>query len=261
MKFVIRDDDVSYFTDPELIERCYGDIINSGIPVLFAVIPFIKKWRKEYPRDVSIEDKEYPVSDNKEIVSYLVSKGSLVDIALHGCTHETRGGVYEFSRKEGLFEEIKRGRIELEKTFNRKINVFVPPHDWLGRHGELAVETEGLNVVRGRGTGIRNFVLDIRHILVLFQIVFFRISNLVRGKNFAYPFVVDFCRHKELCSYRIEDKDVFEGLNFALEKDGVFVVVVHHQDFSEEKKQILLRLIDIARKGGAKFVKSESIFS
>lgn len=39
MYFCIRDDDTSFFTSPEELERAYGDIVRWG-PVSLAVVPF-----------------------------------------------------------------------------------------------------------------------------------------------------------------------------------------------------------------------------
>jgi hypothetical protein len=49
MKFVIRDDDLNYFSKPSDIAEWYKDIFAQGIPVGFAVIPFVKPTSDVYP--------------------------------------------------------------------------------------------------------------------------------------------------------------------------------------------------------------------
>ena len=39
MKVAIRDDDTSYFTTPDALERVYGDVWDR-VPVCLAVVPF-----------------------------------------------------------------------------------------------------------------------------------------------------------------------------------------------------------------------------
>jgi len=259
MKFVIRDDDLNYFSKPADIEEWYQGIFAQGIPVGFAAIPFVKPVSDVYPKDIPPSDKEYPISANAELITY-VKSNPLIEILQHGTTHETKDGKFEYARKVPL-AEVQRGREELEKAFEREVSVFVPPHDWIGSDGVRAVEYARMNVIRGRGAGLRNWIPRLVYIRIFFKMLAFKHRvRLSSGKPPAYPFVLDFGRHKEVCTYRLEDEDVFEGLQYAYRQDGIFVVVAHVHSFTRGKKEQLAKLIATARSYDAEFVAPGSLF-
>lgn len=258
MKFVIRDDDLNYFSKPTDIEQWYADIFAQKIPVGFSTIPFIKPLGDEYPISMSVEDREYPVHENAELIVY-VKNNPLIEILQHGTTHETRSGVFEYAGLVVL-TEAKRGREELEKAFDGKVDIFVPPHDWIGTNGVHAVEAANMNIIRGRGAGLKNSILRWRYLLIFFTMLSFKLVHVLRGKVPAYPYVLNFGRHKEACSYRLEDTDVFEGLAYAHKKNGIFIVVTHLHFFTDQKKQRLLELIAEGHKYSAEFVRPSGLF-
>jgi hypothetical protein len=259
MKFVIRDDDLNYFSKPADIERWYADIFAEHIPVGFSTIPFVKPESDVYTGGASSEDKEYPIRENTELVAYVKSQ-PLIEILQHGTTHETVNGVFEYARAvpQG---SVERGKEELEKTFGVPLHVFVPPHDWIGSQGVRAVEAAEMDIIRGRGAGLRNWIPRLAYLKIFFVMLAFKIFHTLRGCVPAYPYVLDFGKHKEACSYRLEDADIFDGLAYAKQKDGVFVVVTHLHFFTDEKKERLLRLIGKARELSATFSYPRELFS
>lgn len=260
MKFIIRDDDLNYFSKPADIKRWYSDIFLKNIPVGFSTIPFIKPSGDLYPDNFSQSSGEYPIGENFELVSY-IKENQLIEILQHGTTHETKNGVFEYADDIAL-EEAVRGADELRRTFGGQFTeIFVPPHDWIGKKGIFAIEKANLNVIRGRGTGLRNLIFRWEYIVVFVKMLFYKLSFIAKNKKVpAYPHVLDFGRHKEVCSYRLEDTDVFEGLRYTHEKNGIFVVVTHLHFFTEEKKNRLLELIEKARDYNAEFVLPSDIF-
>ena len=259
MRFVIRDDDLNYFSKPADIERWYADIFAQHIPVGFSTIPFVKPVSDVYTAGATAEEKEYPVSGNTALSAY-VKNQPLIEILQHGTTHETKHG-YEYAKTSGLVDDTRRGKEELQKAFGERFKaIFVPPHDWIGSHGVLAVEAAGMDVIRGRGAGLRNWLWRWQYASIFVRTIFFRASRLVRGTAFAYPYILDFGAHKEACSYRLEDTDVFDGLAYAHRKNGIFVVVTHLHFYTEEKKERLTRLIQKAREYGAECVPPSALF-
>lgn len=260
MKFVIRDDDLNYFSKPEDIQRWYTDIFSKDIPVGFATIPFVKPESDVYTGGAEFESREYAVHENEELVLYVKNNPS-IEILQHGTTHETVNGVYEYARILSK-DETKRGREELERTFDKTVNIFVPPHDWIGTSGIKSVENAGMNIIRGRGAGLRNVILRWEYVTVFVRMLFFKVRHLIAGRKvLAYPFVLNFGKHKEMCSYRLEDTDVFEGLAYAHKRNGIFVVVTHLHFYTEEKKERLLALIQKAKEYNAEFIRPSEIFS
>lgn len=258
MKFVIRDDDVNYFSSAVEIERWYGDILAQHIPFGLAAIPFVNPKGDRYPSTIIGEDREYPISENERLVSY-IKNHPLIEILQHGTTHKTKDGIFEYARGVSV-EETRRGRKELEYAFQKRVTVFVPPHDWIGSDGIRAIEAANMNVIRGRGAGLRNFIARWQYVAIFFRMLWFKGVHGLFGNVPAYPYVLDFGRHKEICSYRLEDEDVFEGLDYAARKEGIFVVVTHLHFYTDEKKERLLRLIDEGKKRGATFVAPGALF-
>lgn len=258
MKFVLRDDDLNYFSKPADIERWYSEIFAWKIPVGFATIPFVKPESDVYTAGANFESREYLVSTNGELTAY-VKNNPLIEILQHGTTHETKGGAFEYARSVALGEAL-RGRQELEKAFGTKVDIFVPPHDWIGTSGVLAVEAAGMNIIRGRGAGLKNIIFRWRYLVIFCRMLVYKLQHVFKKKVPAYPYVLNFGRHKEACSYRLEDEDVFEGLKYAHEKNGIFVVVAHVHTYDAQKKERLLALISKAREYGAEFVYPHTLF-
>lgn len=260
MKFVIRDDDLNYFSSPEEISRWYSDIFAAGIPVGFSAIPFVRPESDVYTGNATYEDKEYPIGENHRLLEYVRGQ-SLIEVLQHGTTHETKNGIYEYQQSALARGEALRGREELERAFGVSVSVFVPPHDWIGTAGIRAVEAANMNVIRGRGAGLRNFVPRFSYLRNFVRMALFKSFHVMGGGVPAYPYVLNFGKHKEVCSYRLEDTDVFEGLDYAHKKDGIFVVVTHLHFYTDEKKERLLHIIARARELDAEFVTPSSLFT
>lgn len=259
MRFVIRDDDLNYFSAPADIERWYAELFKEGVPVGFSAIPFVKASSDVYPLDIAPSAEEHPISDNAELIAYVTSQ-PLIEILQHGTTHETVGGQFEYARAVPR-EETLRGRKELEHAFGREIRIFVPPHDWIGSSGVRSVEYAGMDIIRGRGAGLRNIIIRPAYAVNFFRMLAFKLWHSLRGAVPAYPYVLDFGKHKEVCSYRLEDADVFDGLEYAHKKNGIFVVVTHLHYYTPEKKARLMALIRRGRELGAEFVSPSSLFA
>jgi hypothetical protein len=254
--FIIRDDDLNYFSSIEEIESWYKDIFTDNIPVSFSTIPFVKGGS-----DVYVEDKlnkEYPLGDNLNLIDYIKSNNN-IEILQHGCTHETINGVYEFKKTNGLFEEIKRGNNYLKELFGH-INIFVAPHDSFSNHGIRAVESLDLNIIRSKGS--RNFIFRHQYFIGIIKMIFHRIGHLNRYNAPAYPYILNLGKHKEAYSYRItKDKNLLKKwLNFSAKKNSHFVVVTHLHYFDKETKESLSFLINEAKNLGFKFVKASELF-
>ncbi len=266
MKFIIRDDDLNYFSTPADIERWYHDIFAQNIPVGFSAIPFVKPTSDVYTSNAPKEQREYPLGLNQELVRY-VQENHSIEILQHGTTHEnkhahTKQGekvLYEYAG-EVPRSEAKRGRDELERAFGVPVTLFVPPHDWIGTSGVLSVEAAGMDIIRGRGAGLRNWIPRWEYFTIFLRMLWHKLSHIGMAKVPAYPYVLNFGKHKELCSYRLEDSDLFTGLEYAHKKNGIFVVVTHLHYFDEEKKALLEKCIARAQELGAEFVLPSTLF-
>jgi len=190
--FAIRDDDISFFTPPEKLEKIYRTSWNEGFKVSFAVIPMHKATNNpNVPTQFRNTTKCYPIHQNKGLVEYLksnVSEGK-ADIVQHGFCHtenpnlpalkfdlekgvllasnEQNVDLAKFSEFYGLTEEecqerIRKGRDILEQNFNREIRVFVAPQEYLSKNLWKTLRREGLYYCGGsniHAAPIRNISL------------------------------------------------------------------------------------------------------
>jgi hypothetical protein len=184
----------------------------------------------------------------------------LIEVLQHGCTHETKNGIYEYQQKTGLIKDTLRGNEELVRVFGKSIFGFAAPHDWIGTNGVLGIEAAKMNIIRGRGVGLRNWILRWQYIEIFFRMLVYRFPKYISFNPPVYPYVLDFGKHKEVTSYRLEDPDVFEGLKHVHQNNGVFVVVAHVHSLNEEKKERLASLIKKACEYDAEFVAPSAVF-
>lgn len=152
--FAIRDDDTSFFTRPEQLESCYGDIWDI-CPISLSVVPFHACTKSgAVPKEYWSGDEVFPLERNSELVDFLregVARKRL-HITLHGYHHRDEPDGYEFAVSRDLERKVIEGRRYLESLLGQPIKVFVPPHNSLGRDGYRSVIGQGLSI-----SGIQTF--------------------------------------------------------------------------------------------------------
>ena len=261
MKFVIRDDDVNFFSTPSDIEALYGDIFAQNIPVGFSAIPFVGEKADVYPWQFPGVKKEYPIGENAALVEYM-KQHELIEILQHGCTHETIEGIFEYQKITGLYEDTSRGKLHLEETFARPITVFVAPHDQFSNHAIDSIERTGLNIIRSKGS--KNIITRFDYVSVIIKMLLHKIrfAFISIYSAPAYPFTVSFKRHAEAFSQRIEEG--YDSLRFGMEhaksQNGNFVVVTHLHMMSENTKITLYKLLSTAEEMGFTFARPSELF-
>lgn len=164
MKYVlIRDDDISYFTDPATLETLYSPLLQENKPINISVIPnvaaniripadncYVTQENLEYdpliPPKYRGIDHTFPLNENPKICNYLKSLDNC-EILQHGNTHRLIEGLPEFqiSDKAELQRNADEGRKILEEQFG-KISFFAPPWD--------VVSAEALRSLKSRYLGI-----------------------------------------------------------------------------------------------------------
>lgn len=151
--FTIRDDDISYFTQPWMLEKLYEEAWRLGFKVSLAVTPYVKATtRRHIPHSLRGTNKFFSISKNEELVDYLLEKiaeGS-VDIVQHGFTHERENGVPEFCIDDfkSINERLKRGNKLLCQTFKQDITVFAAPHEGVSKAAWKSLSRNGMCLCR-----------------------------------------------------------------------------------------------------------------
>jgi len=151
--FSIRDDDISYFTEPWMLDAVYKEAWKMGFKVSLAVIPYVTAaFQRRIPKKFQGTNKIFPVTRNSELVAYLKEKleEGVIDIVQHGCTHAGERGVREFAVDdfELLDKKLKEGRDLLRRAFNTQVNVFVAPHEKISRAAWKALVKNNMNLCR-----------------------------------------------------------------------------------------------------------------
>src|SRR6478672_8163627 len=153
--FCIRDDDTSFFTSPEELEKAYGEITQHG-PVSLAIIPFCRAGKSRgLPAAYRERWSVHPLDENKPLVEYLrrgIAEGRY-EAMLHGYHHDEEIIHREFVSGSELAQKVREGKQYLEELLHTTIRVFVPPHNAIGRRGLEAISREGLHL--GGVAGIR----------------------------------------------------------------------------------------------------------
>ena len=182
--FAIRDDDISYFTSPQKLEKIYKSAWDMGFKVSFAAIPMHKGTNNlNIPPEFRNTGKYYPINQNKELVEYLkakISEGKAY-IMQHGFCHTENPYLpaLKFDLEKGLLlgyngqktdlskysefhgadekdvsSKIKKGKIILEETFGVPIKVFVSPQELLTKHLWMALWKNNLNYCGSIGRNV-----------------------------------------------------------------------------------------------------------
>jgi hypothetical protein len=149
MKVAIRDDDTSYFTDPERLDAVYHDVWDR-VPICLAVVPRAAGFRdKAIPEKYWTAGRAFALEENPRIVERLraLLASGRITVAQHGYTHEDFAAGHEFQAAPDLESRLQSGREYLERTLNTRVSIFVPPHNALSKRGLQAVSDAGLNLL------------------------------------------------------------------------------------------------------------------
>ena len=261
MKVILRDDDICYFTRPEELEKAFGDIWETA-PICLAVTPFIGKTQQNViPGIKEGENRLYSISENKELVEYLkkLLQEKKISIILHGYSHDDIGEDPEFVAGKDLYEKVKKGKEELERTFNIKVTTFVPPHNAFSKEGWKAVVKNGLNI-----SGITNFRDFSRLKSPYFWPIFLKKVFFKPFTNYTYPYVINFKDHKEIPYYSLSYKLPFSHIEKAIKavnkKNGVFCMATHYFSLQEGySKKMLNKFVEESKKLNAEFITFDNL--
>lgn len=254
--FVIRDDDLSAWTDINEIKKLYGHFLEEGGKVSFATVPNAVEPFYRGNRSMmyqGVERKEILL--NKELVDYLrpYIRCGQVEIMQHGYDHGyyvEAGGSRSFLDKETrkqigntkqvrfvpeccakekktLTKDLMEGRTILEDTFGVKIKVFVPPSNGLTAESADIVNRMGMNI-SGTITNKFNRKADIYSLSVFLKKALWKAGH----SKVAYPKVMKYNNHMELIGHAFTpttNKANFNRqLEFCMSNDYSFVLATHY---------------------------------
>lgn len=227
--FCIRDDDTSFFTSAEELERAYGDILKWG-PVSLAVVPFHRAGTsKAVPEKFRGRWTIHPLHKNRDLVEYLrlkIKQGQF-EIMLHGYHHDEPHGRPEFSNGANLTPKIIDARKYLEDLLDTSIRVFVPPHNTIGSEGLAAIARAGLHLggIGGIRSGWPLFSYTSWSLWV-------RLRIWAKTGGPGVPWILDLGNHREIAGNPVTPSASFAknkaSLESALRLGGVFCAATHY---------------------------------
>ena len=250
---VIREDDVSYFTEPHKLSTIYDKAWKQGFKVSIAVIPKVN----------SIDDPLVPPShrgklslhkltNNAELVNFLREKLVLqqIDISQHGFTHETINGIPEFSvnNQHEISERLLAGRKILEQCFPIKISVFIPPWDNLSKAAGNILSKENIAYCQSEEKKYRRLWSSNASLMKL-EILTHKISqkhfpqfgkptNSLQPKNGPYTcswhdYSLNFngIKHK---MYTFNGKEFKEGFPKTIPAAGLLCILNHYHSYYDD---------------------------
>lgn len=236
---VFREDDVNYFTSPELLAQLYEPLLSRGLPVSFAAIPVVdadtriaygerSKFYRDYgrrfepfiPPAAAGRPQRFDISENDTLVRFL--RSTCGEVIQHGFTHRWYGrGEFERNDRAALEFELLDGQQQLEAAFGRRMEVFCPPWDTISRAGLEAVQAAGFRAVAlGRWVGpglLRGLIRDWAR---------------TRGAVTTWNGLTIFRHPGYLLSVFRRPDDVFERVHRALMRARVLVLVNHHWEYA-----------------------------
>lgn len=229
MQFCIRDDDTSFFTSPEQLERAYGEVTRWG-PVSLAVVPFHRAGTsKGVPEKYRGRWSVHPLHENRELVAYLreATASGRFEVMLHGYYHDEPDGRWEFQTDHDLAHRVRHGREYLEDLIGSPIRMFVPPRNAIGRLGLRAIEQAGLHL--GGVAGLRSgWPLPSPRAWRLWL----RLRRWRTSGGTGVPWVLDLGDHREIAGNAVtpvsECRRNEASFAAALALDGVFCAATHY---------------------------------
>ncbi|MCJ7431290.1 hypothetical protein MUO83_08795 [Candidatus Bathyarchaeota archaeon] len=164
--FLIRDDDISFFTRSEMLSDLYSHAWRKGFVVTLSVIPYISGDISPFPGSgfekppFSLEYEpcippfargtagNHKIRDNLELVSFLLEgrKKRVCDMTLHGLSHERS----EFLTGDiGQIERILDDAVKMFfETFSFQPKVFVFPYDRGSDSALDSLRQRGMSICR-----------------------------------------------------------------------------------------------------------------
>jgi predicted deacetylase len=277
LKFAIRDDDTSFWTKPEELERVYNDIWRMNIPVSLSVIPFSVRSYHNGDFELYYQDTDKrAIGENKELVEYLKKKINerKVSIMLHGYSHQylvSMGlnetpqlatktnldqmrnfvagsklrwyGEYAWKDYERLYHETREGKIYLEDIFNIKIQTFIPPSNDISRNGVRAVTENNMDIVGSILLSSFNRPICLKSIKNYLKKSIWKLIF-----KDQYPFIMNYGTHREISATGIvpstTSADMIDIFKKRRRLNAPFVISTHYWEMhSNEKMQECLKAV------------------
>jgi hypothetical protein len=250
MAFTIRDDDVSYFTDPDLLEYVFRDAWDMGYQTSLAVIPMHKGIDDpNVPAKFRGTGRLFDLRENRRLVQYMrqASRKNRIDVVQHGCTHEDIMQKAEFfiNDERELRRRLREGRSVLEDILGRPVSVFSAPHDMISKQAWKVLAEEGMTICRTFGlySLLRNTPLNWSTLKTLAKIWSRHPHPLKRPLPLG---MIDYGETIEIQTSWVHAIDIWSDkqrfqrvLGLIMNHHGIFNLVTHHWQYAGTERERL----------------------
>lgn len=247
MKFLIRDDDISFLTQADQLRSAWGWLLDEeNTKINFAVIPFV-----ECGEFSKIEKGIRPLDENRELVDFLrlAAGQGKIEVLLHGFDHATSQQGFEFQHgsEAELVEKLAKGRRYLEELLGVKVSVFVPPHNSISRQGIAAVTKSGMHLLGAFPVSMLRMGLALEWQVFFLKRYLFSLKHRAGLKGrFFYPFSnkVKTLAHLDCYPFipgQLRAEEIMRLYNIIKLNKGVFCLSTHYWELDERNKKELIQ--------------------
>lgn len=260
MRFIIRDDDVSYHFQADQLAKWYDGIIDI-CPVSICIPPFIKGnffdgiYRLDHHIKRTWEERMadgiYKIGDNQALVEYIkeLLHQKKASVGLHGIHHRNdedfaripRKGNFvggaEFFTQNDYSKDLTAAKKYLEEVFGVEINYFSAPQNMISSKGMTALVNNKLSLCTDL-TYTRD-IKDLLHFYGLWNVAIMAYYRKV--KHHSYPFVIKHNGIKFITHTRLQPGNNIEKIkrefDYVKSLNGVFVLSTHCYGFDYKMEQ------------------------
>lgn len=151
---IFRFDDYSSRSSTDMEVKLIDAFVKYNVPCTFGVIPYVYAGNNLDSRTQDI----LPLSPVKADILKDAIKSGILEVALHGYSHQTIRKIDGYTEFSGLdyisqVERIAKGKNLLEKMLDTKVTTFIPPWDSYDLNTILALEKQGFRCISASKEG------------------------------------------------------------------------------------------------------------
>ena len=269
MRFAIRDDDTSYFTRPEELDRLWGDFLPH-VPVSLAVVPVsLEPFHLGDLERFYQGPDQHALRENRDLVNWLrthLLDGSIA-VMCHGYSHEYRRTgprhleqEYIWKPFDQLRRETREGRRQLEATLGCPVTTFVPPGNGISSAGMAAVRSSFSNILTTLPLRRpQDLTADWPHLAAYGRRLYYQIRH-----GIANPFGEDLRGLRLIPSVSVTARASWEEVRDTLllchRLNANFIAAVHYWEVDQRLKDLLWRLVELAERLNCEFRTCPELF-
>ncbi len=270
MRFAIRDDDTSFYTKPEKLERVWGRILPYA-PVSLAITPFaLRATHLGDPVRFYQGPDSGPLAENTELTGWIGQhlRAGRVSVMCHGATHEYRRTgprtlvpEYVWKPADRIGTETIRARRHLEETLGVPVHTFVPPGNGISRPSIEAIRPHFKRLIASVSLRrVSDFLVGSDFAAMAARRVYFQLRY-----GIVNPFGGSTGGMRLLPSFPItaatEWSELERQFHLCARLGADFIAGVHYWEVHGNVAGILHRLLDTASAAGCDFCPCDALFS